>query len=135
MKENYFSEDEKQFVLDWMQKYCYGREYARFRENSTNPELGILPFMPKHIYDRKWRMIISVLIQEAQVYSSASFGYFFMPLAFPSPADIEAAISALVERKAKALATIEKVDINLKKLEGRMQGVRDFFPANQPNQS
>lgn len=127
MEEKFFTEDEKYFVLTWMEKNCCGIEHARHRENLDNPNKGILSYMPKGIPDRKWRRIISVLIQEGHVYSSASFGYFFMPLVNPTPADIKAGKQALSERKTKALSSIEKVDQNMKKLEMVEQGTRDLF--------
>lgn len=129
MAEKYFEPEEKYFVLDWMRDHCYGRENAKFRFNSADPDKGIMPFMPKNMGERKWRRIISELVQEAHIYSSASFGYFFMPLVSPTRADIEAAKQALTERKQKALSTIESVDKNLRRMEEKEQGVKELFPS------
>lgn len=127
MNNRKFTQDEYQFVFDWLYKHCYGRESARFRENDAHPDKGILPYMPKHITDRKFRRIISVLVHEGNVYSSAGWGYFFMPTANPDRCDIEAAKQALTERKMKALSTIEKVEFLLKKVVELEQGVSDLF--------
>lgn len=126
-EEKHFTEGDKLFVLNWMQEHCCGRENARFRTNEDYPEKAILIHMPRGIDDRKWRWIISALIQEGHVYSSASFGYFFMPPVHPSALDIQAARESLEERKSKALSMLEKIEQNLRNLIVLEQGVKDFF--------
>lgn len=127
MNNGKFTQDDYQFVSNWLQEHCYGREHARFRENDAYPDKGILPYMPKHITDRKFRWIISALVHEGNVYSSSAWGYFFMPPINPARCDIDAAKQALAERKTKALSTIEKVEFLLKKVGELEQGVSDLF--------
>lgn len=116
----HFTLKEKEFVLKWMQNHAFGRANAKFRDK-------ILSYLM--MSDRKFRRIIHELQQEGHIYSSAAWGYFFMPLTFPSDLDIDSALEALKERKAKALSTIESVDRNRKKLEGLRQGQQTFSMA------
>jgi len=127
MNNGKFSQEDYQFVSNWLQQHCYGREHARFRENEADPNKGILPYMPERITDRKFRFIVSALVHEGRVYSSSAWGYFFMPPVYPTAYDIAAAKKALAERKTKALSTIEKVDFLMKKVDELEQGVRDLF--------
>ena len=135
MNNGKFSQEDYQLVFDWLQKHCYGREHARFRENEAYPDKGILPYMPRHITDRKFRFIVSALSHEGHVYSSSAWGYFFMPPVNPAPCDIVAAKKALIERKTKALSTIEKVGFLLRKVEELEQGVQDLFKEEGVNQN
>lgn len=139
MNNGKFSQEDYQFVFNWLQKHCYGREHARFREDYKDIDenvikAGILPYMPKHITDRKFRFIVSALAHEGHVYSSSAWGYFFMPPVNPARCDIVAAKKALIERKTKALSTIEKVGFLLRKLEELEQKVQDLFPEIGPRE-
>jgi len=128
MKGKKFKPEDYDFVFGWMRGNCYGREDARFRENEAHSDLGILPYMPGRITDRKFRYIISAMVHEGIVYSSAAWGYFFMPLQ-PKAYDIEAANRALDERETKALSALEKISGLRKKLAELGQGARDLFQA------
>lgn len=93
--------EDKQRVLGWMEKYCYGYKNARTREN-------ILPFI--QLKDRYFRQIASELIHEKQLCSSHTKGFWFFPLVSNDPREIEAFKQCQVERKAKALDLLTGVD-------------------------
>ena len=110
-------EQDKVKVLGWMEKYANGVRCARTRKD-------ILPFV--QLPDRYFRLIVSELIDEGNVYSSASHGYWFAKLHTTDTFEIDAMKHAILERKAKALSMIEGCDKRLKEITALNQGQQAF---------
>ena len=89
----------------WMITNCLGFRNARTRAN-------ILPFV--QLPDRYLRLIMSELIHEGHLCSSASLGYWALPLYTKDPQEIETALDAQRERKAKALDLLTDCDKMIK---------------------
>ena len=104
------SRQDKLKVFDWMNKYCFGFRNARTR-------IDILPFL--QIPDRIFRAIASELIHEGSLCSSASRGYWALPLVTKDIEEIEAVLSAQLERKSKALDLLADCDKAIKFWEDR----------------
>jgi len=107
-------EADKKKVFDWLKTYCYGVENARKRT-------GILPHI--QLPDRYFRAIASELRKEGHIVSSNSFGYFFKRISLNGlpyhiqRAEIDAIKQSYVEQKAKALSTLDKINLLLAQAE------------------
>lgn len=119
---NNFYEEDKRMALEWMSVFCSGFRQARTRKE-------ILPCMNfKRIFDnpeskdRYFRKIVSSLIHEGHLCSHNSRGYWFKPLYTNDPEEIEAIKQSIMERKSRALSSIEGCDRQLREVEGIRQG-------------
>ena len=110
MRKDTFEQD-KQRVLELFMKYALGVRNARTRED-------ILPFI--QMRDRPFRYIASELIHEGHMASTASKGYWAIPLHTNDPREIEAIKHSYLERKSKALSMLEDVNRQLDELEKRV---------------
>ena len=110
-------ESDKAKVLGWMEKYCNGVRSARTRKD-------ILPFV--QLPDRYFRLIASELIDEGNVYSSASHGYWFAKLRTTDSFEISAMEHSILERIAKATSTIDGCHKRLKDIRAAGQGQQVF---------
>lgn len=97
--------EDKQKVLDWMHTHAFGFRNARTRAD-------ILPFLqsPEEMTDRVFRLCASELIHEGHLCSSASRGYWAVPLVTKDQEEIQAVIEAQEERKGKALDLLADCD-------------------------
>ena len=99
-------EIDKVKTLEWLRKNAADSLHARKRPD-------ILPYI--QMPDRYFRLLASELIREGHVCSTASRGYWAVPLSLhtygPSAAkrEIDAMKECYAERKAKALSTLEKI--------------------------
>lgn len=114
-------EQDKKYLLDWMNRYCLGVRNARTREN-------ILPYV--RMPDRHFREVASTLIHEGLIASSSKWGYWMPALVTNDPMEIEALKYSILERKSKALAMIEDCYRQLERIAEielkRTQGQKEF---------
>jgi len=89
-----FTDADKQRVLNWLEKYCFGFREARFKNN-------ILPFL--NINERVFRAIVSDLKHEGNVAATSQRGYWFIPLTTDDPAEVDAALESFREMESRAL--------------------------------
>ena len=101
---------DKEIVLSWMRKYCFGFRNARTRAN-------ILPFV--NLPDRYFRQIISGLKHEGHIASTCDKGYWAIPLVTTDRKEIEAALDSYQEMKSKALDLLTGIDKQMKILQDK----------------
>lgn len=104
------NEMDRQKVLDWMVKYCFGFRNARIRAN-------ILPFVG--FADRYWRAIISELKHDGLVASTHTRGYWAIPQDTKDKLEVEAAIESYQEMRSKALDLLTDTDKHIKHWQDR----------------
>lgn len=115
------NQDDKQKVLDWMMQYCLGFRNARTRAN-------ILPYL--QMPDRYLRLLMSELIHEGHLCSSASLGYWALPLTTKDREEIDTALYAQHERKSKALDLLIDCDKHIKFWEDKRRCVTQQLELN-----
>ena len=121
MQEIKVSQEEISRVKEWMDKHCMGFRNARTRQE-------ILPFL--RMPDRAFRATASELIHEGHLCSSASRGYWAVPLVTKDIEEVEAVLDAQIERKSKALDLLADCDKAIKLWQDRKRCLTQQMELN-----
>ncbi|MFA5499465.1 MAG: hypothetical protein WC404_00120 [Candidatus Omnitrophota bacterium] len=125
LKQQQYDRD-KNTVLEWLRKYAYGAKNTKTRE-------FILQFILSHKQpadnrDRYFRGIMHDLIHDGLAASLSGKGYWATKDYSNDQYEVEMLRASILERKARAMASLEDADRQLKAVEARMEP--QLFPKS-----
>ena len=125
LKQQQYDRD-KNAVLEWLRKYAYGARNIRTREYILQ---FILPHkQPADNRDRYFRSIMHDLIHDGLAASLSGKGYWATKDYSNDQYEVDMLRSSLLERRARAMSSLEGVDRQLKAVEARMEP--QLFPKS-----